>query len=62
MSCDSAMKDKCSCTYPCSRHGKCCECIRFHNAMGELPACVFSKEAERSYDRSLERLVADRKG
>ncbi|OYT43202.1 hypothetical protein B6U90_07165, partial [Thermoplasmatales archaeon ex4484_6] len=36
----------CPCTYPCSRKGKCCECIAYHRGRGELPACYFSKEAE----------------
>ena len=45
---------QCTCTYePCSRKGKCCECIRYHLRMGELPGCVFPPEAERTYDRSI---------
>ena len=44
----------CNCTYPCSKKGKCCECIAYHRAAGELPACYFSKEAEKTYDRSVE--------
>ena len=43
----------CTCTYePCSRKGICCECIRYHRASGELPGCLFSQEAEKTYDRS----------
>jgi len=43
----------CTCTYePCSRKGKCCECIAYHRRAGELPGCVFSKDAEATYDRS----------
>lgn len=46
---------KCPCTYPgCPRKGICCECIRYHKEIGELPACYFSEEDERSYDRSIE--------
>ena len=51
----------CNCTYPCERHGKCCECVRYHKSYGELPACYFSKEGERSYDRSVENYLKDRK-
>jgi len=52
----------CTCTYePCDRKGKCCECISFHRASGELPGCVFTPEVERSYDRSATRFVASRK-
>jgi len=48
----------CSCTYePCSRKGYCCECVVYHRDMGELPACFFNKEFERSYDRSYENFV-----
>ena len=47
------LKD-CGCTYSsCSRRGLCCECIRHHRAKGEIPGCLFPKEAERTYDRSL---------
>jgi hypothetical protein len=45
--------DVCNCTYePCSRKGRCCECMQYHLRMNELPACAFSAEAERTYDRS----------
>jgi len=47
-------KRHCNCTYePCPRKHKCCECIRYHRESGELPACFFSAEAERTYDRSI---------
>jgi hypothetical protein len=50
---------KCTCTYePCSRKGVCCDCLTYHWRMGELPACVFSPEVERTYDRSVERFIA----
>jgi hypothetical protein len=53
----------CTCTYdPCSRKGRCCQCMTYHRRMGELPACYFSKEAERSYDRSIARFLADQQG
>ena len=51
-------KVKCSCTYePCSRKGKCCECISYHLESYELPACVFPPEVEKTYDRSFARFV-----
>ena len=50
----------CNCTYACARHGLCCECLHYHRQMGELPACYFSKHAEMSYDRSVERYLQDR--
>jgi hypothetical protein len=52
-------KAKCTCTYePCSRKGKCCQCILYHRALGELPGCLFPPEIERTYDRSIARFVA----
>ncbi|PIP55092.1 MAG: hypothetical protein COX07_01765 [Bacteroidetes bacterium CG23_combo_of_CG06-09_8_20_14_all_32_9] len=44
----------CNCTYPCSRKGKCCECISYHRRMGELPACYFSKDFEKTYNRTID--------
>jgi hypothetical protein len=45
----------CNCTYDhCCRKGVCCECIAYHRQSGELPACYFSKEEEKTYDRSIE--------
>ena len=52
----------CSCTYePCSRKGKCCECVAYHRRSDELPACFFPPEVERTYDRSVARFVAVRR-
>ncbi|WP_027371488.1 DUF6485 family protein [Desulfovermiculus halophilus] len=47
--------ESCPCTYPnCPRHGLCCECIQYHRQRGELPACYFTPEEERTYNRSIE--------
>jgi len=49
----------CNCTYAgCSRKGRCCECLHYHRRAGELPACFFPPEVERTYDRSIARFVA----
>ncbi|MCL2155927.1 MAG: hypothetical protein FWH53_09710 [Leptospirales bacterium] len=61
MSCEHNKSIKCPCTYSCSRHGKCCECVAYHTRSKEFPACCFSDKAERSYDRSFAALVNDRK-
>ncbi len=51
---------QCNCTYePCSRKGICCECIKYHRSLGEVPACFFSPEAEKTYDRSVENFIKD---
>ncbi len=48
----------CNCTYePCSKKGMCCECIKYHWSMKELPACLFPDDVERTYDRSVKRFV-----
>ncbi len=45
----------CNCTYsPCERKGKCCECLSYHLKMRQLPACCFTQEAEKTFDRSFE--------
>jgi hypothetical protein len=44
----------CNCTYePCSRKHKCCECLHYHRQNAELPACFFTEEQERTYNRSI---------
>lgn len=59
----AANKKGCTCTYePCSRKGKCCECITYHRKAGELPGCFFPPDAERTYDRSVEAFVKAYKG
>jgi len=53
-------RDNCPCTYTsCSRKGKCCECISYHLQDDELPACAFSPEVEKTYDRSFGRFVRE---
>ncbi len=53
------MKD-CPCTYPgCDKKGLCCQCIKYHWQRGELPACLFSKEAEKTYDRSIRKFIEE---
>ena len=51
------MADTCRCTYPgCVRHGNCKECIAYHRDSGEFPACFFTPEGEKTYDRSWKNL------
>ncbi|MCK4251556.1 hypothetical protein KAX97_08900 [candidate division WOR-3 bacterium] len=53
----------CNCTYePCSKKGKCCECIRYHLNINELPACCFPDDVEKTYDRSFARFVKIHQG
>jgi hypothetical protein len=52
---------RCTCTYGgCERHGVCCECIAYHRSAGELPACLFTRDEERTYDRSVSFFVGRR--
>jgi len=50
-------KADCTCTYDCSKKGICCECIRYHRERGEIPGCLFPAEAEKTYDRSVDKFV-----
>jgi hypothetical protein len=51
------IKQDCPCTYmSCSKRGKCCECVEYHNTMGQFPGCFFPPEGEKTYDRSYESL------
>lgn len=55
-------KASCTCTYEtCNRKGKCCECVAYHRSKKQIPGCFFSKEAERTYDRSFARFISDNK-
>jgi hypothetical protein len=60
VNCQNTKKNmaRCTCTYAgCSRHGVCCECLHYHLAMKQLPACCFTPEAERTYDRSFRKFM-----
>jgi hypothetical protein len=47
--------EDCGCTsLSCGRRGLCCDCLRNHLKARQLPGCVFSPDAERTYDRSFE--------
>jgi hypothetical protein len=60
MSCTRTGKD-CKCTYTsCSRRGNCCQCVAFHREQGEATGCMFTRDGEKSYDRSLKNLMRDR--
>lgn len=50
--------EKCNCTYEgCSKKGVCCECLAYHLANKQLPACCFPDDVEKEYDRSFERFI-----
>lgn len=48
---------KCNCSYPCGKKGMCCECLHYHKSRGELPACYFPDEVEKTYDRTIENFI-----
>jgi hypothetical protein len=51
-------KSRCNCTYePCAKKGICCECIQYHRQNGELPACFFPNDVEKTFDRSIEKFI-----
>lgn len=44
----------CTCTYTaCDKTGVCCDCVAYHRKMKQIPGCLFSKEGEATYDRSI---------
>ncbi len=47
----------CNCSYPCNKKGICCDCLHYHRKLGELPACYFPKDIEKTYDRSIENFI-----
>ena len=48
---------KCNCSYSCSKKGMCCECLKEHLKNGELPACCFPPDVEKTYDRSIKKFI-----
>lgn len=55
--CNNVEKEdfKCPCTYTgCSRHGICCECLHYHRGKDQLPACYFTAEQEKTYNRNID--------
>ncbi len=41
MACEFNKNIECSCANKeCVNHGKCCECVKRHRDMGNLPACL----------------------
>jgi hypothetical protein len=51
-------KARCNCSYePCAKKGICCECIESHRTKGQLPACFFPNDIEKTFDRSIERFI-----
>lgn len=60
MDCPNQKKNvnRCNCTYAgCPRHGVCCECLAYHRRSDELPACYFTAEQEKTWDRSIAHFV-----
>lgn len=48
----------CNCSYePCLRKGICCECISYHRELGQIPACFFPANIEKTYDRSISNFI-----
>lgn len=55
---DEENLESCNCSYePCERKGICCECVRYHRLKGQLPACYFPDDVEKTYDRSIQRFL-----
>jgi len=51
-------EQRCTCTNTkCDKHGVCCECISYHWAKKQLPGCLFPKDEEKTFDRSLDNFI-----
>ena len=50
-------KEFCTCSFSCNKKGVCCDCLKYHRRMGELPGCYFPADVEKSGDRSIERFI-----
>lgn len=56
MACNSSVE--CTCSYTtCARFGKCCECVAYHKAKDQIPACYFPKNIEATGERSISAFV-----
>ncbi len=48
----------CNCSYePCARKGICCACVAYHRKSNGLPACFFTPDFEKTYDRSVKNFL-----
>lgn len=47
----------CTCTAGCPNRGLCCECVAYHRSLNQIPGCFFPKDAEKTYDRSVEYFI-----
>lgn len=57
MNCPNKTKNinMCNCTYSgCPRHGICCECLDYHRAKNQIPACYFDEKAEKTFNRNID--------
>jgi hypothetical protein len=54
-------KATCTWAYECGKKEKCCEYVSYQRKMKQIPGCFFSKDGERSYDRSFKRFVMENK-
>ena len=51
-------KENCTCAHTeCSRHGICCDCLRYHLSMKQLPACCFPDDIAKTDERSFEKFA-----
>ena len=59
MECKQELNAKhCNCSYSgCPRNGVCCDCISYHLARRELPACAFPDSVEKTWDRSFKKFI-----
>jgi hypothetical protein len=48
----------CPCLHTeCSKHGVCCDCLRYHLSLEQLPACCFPSDIAKTDERSFSKFV-----
>lgn len=41
-------KNECTCpSTGCARHGRCCDCVKYHQQRGDLPMCMRGGKKEK---------------
>lgn len=49
---------RCPCLYTeCSHYGICCECLKYHLSLNQLPACCFPDNIAKTDERSFEKFI-----
>ena len=49
---------KCPCLHTeCDKHGVCCECLKYHLSINQLPACCFPDDIAKTDERRISKFA-----